>query len=403
MTDLIGAEKSKPWPEIQPTKPRARVVHFTSSHNADDVRVFQKECQTLAEEGYQVTLVARHPRNEVVDGVQILGITAKAGRMGRITRLVWQAYRMAARQNADVYHFHDPELILAGLLLKLRGHKVIYDSHEAFARKLLSKPWIPRPLRALVSRSYAALERALCRRYDHVIAADRTTAEALPGSRVTVVANYPIITEAQQRLPARKTPRDRSVLIYVGGLERDRGIGVMLDIAEQLRERVELRLFGRWFDPENERRASQMSNVRFLGFEPLNVLYKEMMNADLGLVLLQPVPAYLYAAENTVKIFEYMSCALPVVASDFPAFRTMVGEAQCGVCVDPTDAQAASKQILHLLEQPRLREQMGRNGRNAVLGGFNWEVEKRKLLAVYEEVSVPHACCQGLHEPQPNS
>jgi glycosyltransferase involved in cell wall biosynthesis len=346
----------------------------------------------LAEEGYQVTLVARHPRDEVVEGVHILGITPKAGRMGRVTKLVWQAYWTAARQNAEVYHFHDPELILAGLLLKLRGHKVIYDSHEAFARKLLSKPWIPRLLRTLVSRSYAKLERALCRKYDHVIAADRTTAEALPGSRVTVVANYPIITEAQQRLPARKAPRDRYVLLYVGGLERDRGIGVMLDIAELLRDRVELRLLGRWFDPENERRASQMSNVRFLGFQPLNVLYEEMMNADLGLVLLQPIPAYLYAAENTVKIFEYMSCALPVVASDFPAFRTMVAETQCGVCVDPTDARATSRQILHLLEQPKLREQMGRNGHNAVLAGYNWEAEKRKLLAVYEEVAGGAQC-----------
>jgi glycosyltransferase involved in cell wall biosynthesis len=391
-TNLIGIEESKLQLDTQPTKLRARVVHFTSSHDANDVRVFQKECQTLAEEGYQVTLVARHPRDEVVEGVRILGITPEAGRIGRVTKLVWQAYRTAARQNAEVYHFHDPELILAGLLLKLRGHKVIYDSHEAFARKLLSKRWIPRLLRTLVSRSYAKLERALCRTYDHVIAADRTTAAELPGSRVTVVANYPIITEAQHRVPARKAPRDRYILLYVGGLERDRGIGVMLDIAELLRERVELRLLGRWYDPENERRASRMSNVRFLGFEPLNVLYEEMMNADLGLVLLQPIPAYLYAAENTVKIFEYMSCALPVVASDFPAFRTMVAETQCGVCVDPTDARATSQQILHLLEQPKLREQMGRNGHNAVLTGYNWEAEKRKLLAVYEEVAGGAQC-----------
>lgn len=369
-----------------------RVVHFSSAHSAPDIRILQKECHTLAEAGYTVKLVARHPKNEVIDGVPVLGIGTNTtpSRLERLTKLVWKAYRTAASQEADIYHFHDPELILAGLLLKLRGRKVVYDAHEAFARKLKSKRWIPRVLRPLAARFYSFIERAVCRKLDHVIAADRTTAEGFPGSRVTVVANYPILTEAQRNFVIRKAPRDRYILVYAGGLERDRGIEVMLDIAELLQDRVELRLLGRWFDSENERRAGSISNVQYLGFQPIGFAYEQMMNADLGLVLLQPVSAYLYAGENTNKIFEYMSCALPVVASNFPAFRSLVGQVQCGICVDPANAHETAEQIARLLANPELRQQMGRNGRKAVLAEYNWDIEKRKLLAVYDEL-IGHA------------
>jgi glycosyltransferase involved in cell wall biosynthesis len=352
-----------------------------------DIRVLQKECRSLAQGGYDVTLVARHPRDEVIDGVHIVAVssTPKPPRLERLTKVVWKVYRTAAKQRAEIYHFHDPELLLAGLLLKLRGRKVIYDAHEAFTRKLRSKSWIPSRLRPLVAGFYGLLERQLCRTFDHVIAADVMTAQDLHASRVTVVANYPIIA-TKPRGGVRETPRDRFVLIYVGGLERDRGVGVMLDIAELLGDRVELRLLGRWFDPVHERRARGMANVTYLGFRPLDVVYEEMTNADLGLVLLQPVSAYLYAGENTNKIFEYMLCGLPVVASDFPAFQSFVTQVQCGICVDPTNAEKAAEEILRLLEKPDLREQMGRHGRSAVLAEYNWEAEKSKLLAVYEEV-----------------
>lgn len=130
-----------------------------------------------------------------------------------------------------------------------------------------------------------------------------------------------------------------------------------------------------------------MANVKYLGFRPLSFLYEEMMNADLGLVLFQPVPAYLYAGENTNKIFEYMLCGLPVVVSDFPAFRTLIAQTECGVCVDPTNAGAVSEEILRLLGDPQLRQRMGRKGRNAVLNAYNWDIEKRKLLAIYQELT----------------
>ena len=100
--------------------PRPTVVHLTSVHTAFDVRVFHKECKSLARSGKDVVLIAPHPSGRVVDSVEVKGIRSSGGRFVRMTRTAWRLYREALRQNGDVYHFHDPELIPLGLLLAAR-------------------------------------------------------------------------------------------------------------------------------------------------------------------------------------------------------------------------------------------------------------------------------------------
>src|SRR6476469_5707469 len=133
---------------------RVHVVQLTSVHFADDLRII-KECRSLAGAGYQVTLIAPHPSDEITGGVQIRGVPVVEGRLRRMTLTVWRTYREAVRQRADIYHFHDPELIPVGLLLKARGKKVVYDAHEAYPQKILCKSWIPIKLRPVVSRLFA--------------------------------------------------------------------------------------------------------------------------------------------------------------------------------------------------------------------------------------------------------
>ena len=62
------------------------------------------------------------------------------------------------------------------------------------------------------------------------------------------------------------------------------------------------------------------------------------------------MPAYAYAGENTLKLFEYMWCGLPLVSSDFPNLKQIIEAAQCGICIDPCNAERAAEAILNLLE-----------------------------------------------------
>src|SRR5262249_3450530 len=161
-------------------------------------------------------------------------------------------------------------------------------------------------LRPLLSRLFAVVERIAGVSLDHVIVADRWTAATLLGCRVTAVANYPLLTSMQGVRLKGKLVSDKRILIYTGGLDDDRGLQVMCEVARLLIDRdVELHLLGDFEKPEDEQHIRELRNVRYFGFQPLETVYDHVSSADFGLVLLQPVPAYLYAGENTNKLFEY--------------------------------------------------------------------------------------------------
>jgi glycosyltransferase involved in cell wall biosynthesis len=360
------------------------IVHL-STYPADDIRIFQKACKSEVEDGYQVTQIVCHDHDETVDGVRIKALPPPSkGRISRMIGLSWRMYREAERLRADIYQFHHPDLIPAGLLLKLSGKKVIYDTREFYPDKILSMRWIPAKFRQVFSTAFSIYERITSAVWDHVLVADRYSAKAFAGRPISVVPNYPLLTSVEGVEDKRNKLRK---LIYVGGLSEERGLGVMLKIAELLGDQdVELDLMGTCPFSEDERRIHAVRNVRYLGNQNLRAVYQHIAEADLGLLLLQPVPAYAYAGENTLKLFEYMWCALPLVSSNFPNLRQIIEAAQCGICVDPCNAEQAAMAITNLLDQPELRQQMGVNGRDAVLRAYNWPAASKVLSQVYKNV-----------------
>ena len=126
------------------TAPRRRVAMLSSVHPPFDTRIFQKEARSLAAAGYDVTLVVPHERDEVVDGVRIVALPPAGSRLRRMLAAPSRVLRAALALRADVYHFHDPELIPVGLALKLLGKRVIYDIHEDVPKSILGKTYFRR-------------------------------------------------------------------------------------------------------------------------------------------------------------------------------------------------------------------------------------------------------------------
>src|ERR1700686_3482114 len=206
-----------------------KIVHLTSVHTAFDVRVFHKECKSLARSGKHVVLIAPHQRDEVVDSVEVKGIQIGGGRLVRMTRTAWSLYREAIRQNGDVYHFHDPELIPLGLLLAARGKTVVYDIHEDAPADILHKDYIPGPLRRPLMGSVQKFENAACRRFSGLIAATPTIAKRFHSinPNTVVVHNFPMLDEIAPSgaLPWSERP---PVVAYIGSISERRGIREIL-------------------------------------------------------------------------------------------------------------------------------------------------------------------------------
>ncbi len=369
---------------------RGRVVHMTSAHPVDDVRIFQKQCVSLANHGYDVTLIAPDRGDAaLVDRSRVRRITvpAKGGRLSRMTRTVLAVYRRALQEDAELYHFHDPELVIAGLLLQLRGKNVIFDAHENVVEQILGKHYLHPLLRKPIAFFAGAFERVTVNRLAAVIAATPHIADKFMeiNKRTIIVNNYPRLSIIRNRDEGGGCRRTRSIC-YVGGISEIRGIENLVR-ALPLVEGCELHLAGN-FSPQTLREKLEKlkgwSQVRYHGFLSAEAVAELYQRCDIGMATLLPLPNYVNSQPN--KIFEYMAAGLPVVASNFPLWKKIVEGNGCGLCVDPREPQEIARAVEKLFRDRVLAANMGNNGVKLAASTFNWEREEAKLLRLYSSL-----------------
>lgn len=364
-----------------------RVVHMTSAHGLSDVRIFHKECRTLAEAGFDVHLVIPNADDGVHDDVTVWGVSAprSGNRLERMTSTVLRVYRRGRALDGTLYHFHDPELMPVGLLLAGSGARVVYDVHEDLAAAVLDKRWISDRLRPPVSRLVATVEPAAADRLSAIVTATPTIEERFSGCRCEVVTvnNFPHVEEFSHL--HRSYAAAEPVVCYVGSITSLRGIEVIVDAIAQTGARL---LLAGAFDPpslfDRVRASPVWSQVEHVGTADRAQVSEVLGRATIGVHVLQPGPNH-YRALPT-KLFEYMAAALPVVASNFPYWRDIVERLHCGICVDPTRPEAVADAIRWLAAHPDEARQMGDNGRRAVHTTYSWQREGEKLVALYRRV-----------------
>ena len=332
-----------------------------------------------------MTIVAPHSEDTQRDGVEIKAVPVPRTRSERMSLTLWRVFRCALSTNASVFHFHDPELIPVGMLLKLLGKRVVYDVHEDVPADILDKSWIAPSLRWPIARAAAWTETLAACRFDAIVAATPRIADSFPNIKTLTVQNFP---QVNVQVDAETTPYgDREPLIsYVGGISELRGAWEMIEAMGLLSESVpaRLQLAGCFDPPESQQKLASKpgwERVDFLGWlSPAEV--RELLGRScLGVVVFHPIENHVMSQPN--KLFEYMSAGLPVVASDFPLWRSIIQEARCGILVHPIKPTAIAEAIRWLLERPTEAEAMGHRGREAVRRIYNWENEEQKLVELY--------------------
>lgn len=368
-----------------------RVCHLTSVHRADDVRITVKECASLARAGWEVHLIAQGELPSKPEGITHHPLppmpSSRWQRMARTTRRI---HPLAIAVDADIYHFHDPELIPVGLLLKLQGRKVIYDVHEDVPRDVLTKTWLPRPVRFAVSHVMAATEWLASCLYDGIVAATPTIARRFPLAKTICVRNYPRLDEFP--LESRNTEPCRGIFSYIGLINRIRGINEMIRATALARTEskadIRLELAGPCRDDDIIQRINggeTSSYLHYHGCLDRSGVAELLAKTQAGLVVLHPAQSFCEALP--VKMFEYIAAGLPVIVSDFPLWRRIVEEVGCGLLVDPLDPEDTARAMRWIVDHPAEARAMGQRGRTAVEQRLNWDNEVPALLDLYERIA----------------
>lgn len=303
--------------------------------------------------------------------------------MFRATRRV---YRKALALNAELYHLHDPELLPVGLKLKRHGKRVVFDSHEDVPKQILGKHYLHPVLRRLIAWVFARYERFVCSRLDGIVAATPSIRDkfAKINTRSIDINNFPMLGELDSKVPWSGKSNE---ICYVGTIAQIRGIKELVRAMELTNSGVRLNLVGAFAEAEVEaevRTYRGWCHVNALGVQDRQGVADVLGRSVAGLVNLHPLINYLDALP--IKMFEYMSAGIPVIASDFDLWKKIVVGSGCGLCVNPLDPVAIASAIDYMVSHPDEARTMGENGRRAVLSRYNWALEEEKLLGFYDQL-----------------
>ncbi len=367
---------------------QTKIIHLSSAHQRYDIRIFIKMCCTLAKiPEYSVALVVADGKgNEVKSGVQICDVGMSSGRLNRMLKATKKIYQKAKELDADIYHLHDPELIPVGLRLKKLGKRVVFDAHEDFPKQLLGKPYLNRPTKILLSKFFELYEKWTLKKFDYIITATPYIRDKFlqinPHS--VDINNFPILGELSNSIP---WSGKKDEICYVGGIANIRGIKELVKSLE-FTDNARLSLVGQFSEKDVEEEVKSYRSwekVNELGFLGRSRVSEIMSQSKVGMVTFHPLPNHINAQPN--KMFEYMSAGLPIVTSNFTLWKEIVEGNNCGICVNPLEPREIAKAINYMIFNPEQAEQMGKNGKQAVIEKYNWAIEEKKLLNVYRELS----------------
>ena len=368
-----------------------KVCHFSTGHDGNDARIFQKQCTSLADAGYDVTLIVPFGDSDTRNGVEIISLDCEVGgRLKRMVNISKEVFKRAVSVNADIYHFHDPELIPFGLKLKKMGKIVIFDSHEDTPADILNKDWIPRYLRLIVSKVYNFYESRAVKKFDSVISVTPHIVDRFKklNAQSFLITNYPILEQVND-LAISDIDKDQNALVFVGRVCAE---SMQHKIIEAISDIDDIRYI--FAGPADDSYLESLKTLPgwhkcdykgIISFSEANNL---VIKGAAGVQITDYIPNFGYdkGSLGNTKMFTYMAAGIPLICTDMMLWKEIVEENKCGICVNPRNVEEIRNAINFIIENRDIGIEMGVNGRQAVKQKYNWSTQVQLLLEIYESL-----------------
>lgn len=370
-----------------------RIVIIAPVHVWNDVRVFEKQARSLAACGYDVYLLARVNKKINSNGVTVVPVLYQGeSRVLRFLSLPFVAFQ-ALTFKADIYHLHNPDTLIVASILKLLRNKVIYDTHEDFTKRILSRKWIPVAIRKPLATAVGKMEKYFAKYADLVLCTQPSVAKRMREGKCIILGNPPrnnekLIQDVRSIASTLELPECDLRLVYIGTINSSRGLVEMVDAMPLINESFNCRISMVGAIEQDElRNVSKRPGwdyVDFISRVPQEIAFAYIYLADVGLIYLRDEGGHDITDPN--KIYEYMAFSKPFIASAFDTWMRKFGGLGAGVFTPAGSSERLAEAVVKLGSSPQSKRiGMGEKGKRFVVENC-WEKEFEKLRFEYENL-----------------
>jgi len=349
------------------------IIVVSNLHKLDDSRIYHNEICSLISSGFNVTYITSDIIDDRIDAHKALKVKTFKVSGGRVLGSLQFQFRLLREYKGfkGVFMFHDPELLLCALVLKIFFRKtIIFDSHEDLPRQILTKPY-NKGLNRYLLKAVIHIIVTIYGIIDYHICATPEIKRVMERYKkpIFVAYNYPDFKNIERTT----TVDNRHVLTYIGGVSKIRGY----DMLNILSKDFNLLVAGPLVDINQSDLAS--SKVKYLGVLRRTLVVNLLSSTGIGLCLLHPTPAY--SKSIPIKIMEYLSMGIPVICTDIPYWRELFEWTGACVFVEYGNIGKMYEQV-HWLQKENNWEKAHNNALNC-RGSFSWlSIEKEFISFV---------------------
>lgn len=326
----------------------------TSGHDVADARL-HREVAALRARGLSVEVLGLGDPTDGPAGAHVRtwprrGMAARARLAVRLARIARGRVVMALDPDSGLAVCLVPGARRGGRHRHGRRRRIVVDVHEDYAALLGDRAWARRwgGAPGIAGRLLVRLGLATFRRADLVVVADEHVPPATARRRL-VVRNLPDVSMLPPPGPRDAQPR----AIYIGDLRASRGLFAMVEAVRRA-PGWHLDLVGPVAPADGARLSAVLaadstlaSRVHLHGRRPPAEAWGIGRGAWAGLLLLAPTPAFRDAVPS--KLYEYLACGLPVIATDLPRSAELVRAAGAGAIVAPGADEVVGAAVADIL------------------------------------------------------
>lgn len=367
-----------------------QICHISINHPRYDQRIVEKECLSLKSAGYDVYVIVNDSlEDEVYKGLKIVSINMPLGSKLKRYKAIQKALEVAFALDADIYHLHEPDLLMISMKLKRKGKNVIFDSHEYYRDQINFRGINSEFGKTIAKKVYALYEKYYTKRIDGVVF---PAEEYISNSKmiapfseeaknVVYVGNYP----KSKMIEKDSKDTDIFTVCYAGRLSDSRGITNLVKACYEIKCKL---ILAGVFDTEAYKKRiiedKSFACVEYLERCSLEEVYGIYSRSNVGASLLKNTGQYYKARNLPTKLYEYMQCRLPIICNDSPYIVELNEQYQFCITVNPDSVKEIVNALVFYRDNIDICKKMGENGYNLMKKNFVWEKDAEKLIQFYK-------------------